>query len=198
VLNRNFSFSMPRVSGRGFAMIEVLVTMVILLIGLLGLAGVSARANVMEFESYQRVQALMLVQDMSDRLNANRQVAAFYSNSATGVQLGSSGTGYTGIPTCSPCGAQQTQAIADMTAWEQMLQGSAEVSSGSKVGAMIGAVGCVTRIDAVNNIYLISVAWQGMLSTAAPPGTAPCGTGLYTDEKMHRIVTTTVRIGAIS
>src|SRR5258706_7468791 len=64
---------------RGFAMLEVLITLVILLIGLLGLAGVVARSNAAELESYQRVQALILAQDMVDRINANRKYAACYS-----------------------------------------------------------------------------------------------------------------------
>lgn len=172
-------------------MIEVLVTMVILLIGLLGLAGVGARANVTELESYQRVQALLLLQDMSDRLNANRGVVTCYSAAATGVQVGN---GYSGTPACGAGNAQQNaQAVADLLAWDSMLKGSAEVKGTSKIGAMIGAVGCISLIDAVNSVYLISVSWQGLLSTAAPAATA-CGFGLYSDEKMHRVVTTTVRI----
>ena len=180
---------------RGVALIEVLVTLVILLTGLLGLAGVAARANVTELESYQRVQALLLAQDMSDRLNANRKVATCYSAAASGVQVG---TGYSGTPACGAGNAQQNaQAVADLTQWDTALKGSAEISGTSKVGAMIGAVGCVDLIDAVNNVYLISVSWQGMANTVAPvvvAGATPCGQGLYTDERMHRLVTTTVQI----
>lgn len=185
----------------GFALIEVLVALVILLFGLLGLAGVSARANLAEMESYQRAQALLLVQDMADRLNANRKVATCYSNGTTGIQLG---TGATSPPACTMGDAQQ-QALAatDLSAWNKMLNGQAEVLSGSKIGAMIGARGCVTQDDAANHIYLISVSWQGLASTYAPKladGTTPfpCGNGSYGDEKQHRVVTTKVRIGVLS
>lgn len=186
----------------GYALIEVLVTLVIMLFGLLGLAGVSARANIGEMESYQRVQALMLVQDMTDRINANRAVVSCYSNGATGVQLGTTTfTGYTGVPACATGNPQQqNQAVANVTAWNVSLQGSAEVNSGTKIGAMIGAVGCIRQLDAANNIYLVSVSWQGMASTVAPTDATgnPCGTNLYGDEKLHRMVTSTIQIGKLT
>ena len=185
----------------GFAMIEVMVALVILLFGLLGLAGVSSRANMAEMESYQRVQALLLLQDMADRLNANRKVASCYSNSATGLQVG---TGSTTVPPCTVGTAlQQAQAVADLSAWDAMLKGQSEQASGSKRGAMIGAVGCVLQSDAATNVYMVAVAWQGLQPTYAPrlaDGTTafPCGNGSFGDEKLHRVVTTKVRIGALS
>jgi type IV pilus assembly protein PilV len=185
----------------GFAMIEVMVALVILLFGLLGLAGVSSRANMAEMESYQRVQALMLLQDMADRLNANRKVAACYSNSATGVQVG---TGSSTLPSCAIGTAlQQAQAVADLSAWDGMLKGQAEQVAGARRGAMIGAVGCVLQSDAATNVYMVAVAWQGLQPTAAPRladgATAfPCGNGAFGDERLHRVVTTKVRIGALS
>jgi type IV pilus assembly protein PilV len=185
----------------GFALIEVLVALVILLFGLLGLAGVSTRATLTEMESYQRVQALQLLQDMNDRLNANRKVASCYSNGSTGVQLG---TGSTSIPSCtSGTPLQNTQAAADLTAWDGMLKGQAEDLAGAKRGAMIGAVGCVTLDDATNNIYMVAVSWQGLAATYAPKladGTTsfPCGNGKYSDERLHRVVTTKIQIGKLS
>ena len=159
----------------GFAMLEVLITLVILLIGLLGLAGVVARSNAAELESYQRVQALILAQDMVDRINANRKYAACYSNGSTGVTLG---TGYTGTPACAATATltlatQREQAVADLNGWDGILKGAIEIQGGDKVGAMIGARGCITQVDAAKRIYRISVAWQGMISTVAPNDT--CG-----------------------
>ncbi|VTU16769.1 type IV pilus modification protein PilV [Variovorax sp. SRS16] len=185
----------------GIALIEVLVSLVILLFGLLGLAGVSSRANLAEMESYQRIVAVQLVQDMADRLSANRKVATCYSNGTTGIQLGS---GATTIPACTAGNVQQqTQAAADLAAWRNMIKGQAEkTQSGTSLGAMIGAVGCVTLDDPVNNIYLIAVSWQGLAKTAAPTlstGSAfPCGNGAYGDEKLHRVITTKVQIGTLS
>src|SRR4051812_34767512 len=64
---------------KGFTMIEVLVSLFIVTLGLLGLAALQAKAQQAELESYQRAQALVLVQDMVDRINANRKTAGCYA-----------------------------------------------------------------------------------------------------------------------
>jgi type IV pilus assembly protein PilV len=191
----------PTRSGRaghgiaGFTILEILISLVIVLLGVLGLAGLIIRSNQAEMESYQRVQALALAQDMADRINANRKVASCYSNGATGMQLG---TGYSGTPTCAAGSVQQnTRAVADMNAWHARLLGSAEVLSGSNVGAMIGARGCVNQIDAANRIYLVSVAWQGLAATSAPAAGNDCGLDQYGDNALRRVVTVTIRIGTL-
>ena len=189
------SCAFKRSSQSGMSLIEVLVALVITLIGLLGLSGLIARANQAEMESYQRVQALMLLQDMVDRINANRSVAACYSNAATGRTVG---TGFTGTPACTDGSLQQnTQLVVDLAAWNNLLQGSAEVSGSNKIGAMIGARGCVVQIDATSRTYIVTVAWQGLAPTAAPGN--PCGKDLYgVDDKFRRVVTSTLRIGSLT
>lgn len=183
-----------RTGASGFAMLEVLVTLVIILLGLLGAVGLMVRANTSEMESYQRVQAIILLQDMRNRIEANREVASCYSNGPTGLVLG---TGYTGTPACaSGTAAQNAQAVADLTEWNGLLVGSAEASGSTKLGAMLGARGCITQIDATNNIYLITVAWQGMAPTAAPHAT--CGQGQYGSETERRALSVTVRIGTLT
>lgn len=196
---------MPRPHERGSTLIEILVTLVILTFGLLGLVGVSSRAHMTELESYQRVQALQLLQDMVNRLNANRKVASCYANAGGGVTLG---TGADSVPTCALGTApQRTQADADLAAWDEQLKGSAvKDDQDEKLGAMIGAVGCITQEPAPANTYLIAVAWQGMTQTAAPtvggvdggsPTVFPCGSGQFGNDKQHRVVTAKVQIGTL-
>src|SRR6266699_3449525 len=79
----------------GFAMLEVLI---MLLLGLLGLLGLMTRANTAELESYQRVQAVILMRDMFNRIESNRSVAGCYSYGTVGPYFG---TGYADTPTCS-------------------------------------------------------------------------------------------------
>lgn len=186
----------PRWSSAGVSLLEVLVTLVILLIGLLGLAGIMARASSAEMESYQRVQALILAQDMVDRLNANRSYASCYSNGSTGMTVG---TGYTLTPTCTTgtSAAEQALAISDLLEWSSMLKGAAETAGGNNFGAMIDARGCIKQLTpASNQTYGISVAWQGLVSTSAPND--PCGKDLYgSPDSRRRVVTMTVRIGIL-
>jgi len=75
----------------GFLMLEALVTLVLLLFGLLGLVALQARAQQAETESYQRVQALVLLRDMADRINASRYAAAASYDTGT-TPLGNSST----------------------------------------------------------------------------------------------------------
>lgn len=186
---------------QGFSLIEVLVTMIILMVGLLGLVGLMLQSQRSQMESYQRVQALVLMQDMVNRINSNRKAAKCY---ATTTPLG---TGYTDTPAnCTetdPTTGQKTQAASDLASWSSLLQGSAEKSGASDTGAMLGARGCITVTDAVplaplvapNKLYnvVVSVVWQGNGKTVAPTG-VDCGTNLYGDDAQRRAVTTPIRI----
>ena len=186
-----------RADQRGFTLLEVLIAILVLLLGLLGMAGVQVRTTQAEFESYQRVQALVLLHDMVDRLQANRLRAACYAlttNTTSGSPF--AGTGAT-LPGCGTgTGTDELVALADMSAWSAALQGAAETQGTDKVGAMIGARGCVTADGA--DVYTVSVAWQGMSSTAAPPAALTCGTGLYGNEALRRVVSTTVRVANLN
>lgn len=172
----------------GTTMVEVLVTLVILAFGLLGLAGLQSRLQVSEMESYQRAQALILLEDMANRITANRSVAASY---VTGSPFGAAMT----CPT-----ATSTMQQVDAKEWCNALQGAAETSGSSKVGAMIGARGCVE--SAIANEYLVTVAWQGLAPISAPPASVTCGQGSYdggacTNDRCRRAITTIVRIGTL-
>ena len=63
---------MCRQLSRGFTLIEVLVTLVILTFGLLGIAGLMAKGQRIAFEAYQRQQAVALASDMAERMRGNR------------------------------------------------------------------------------------------------------------------------------
>lgn len=60
---------------RGFSMIEVLVTVLILAIGLLGLAGLQSTGLRQNHSAYLRSQATILAYDIVDRMRANRTAA---------------------------------------------------------------------------------------------------------------------------
>lgn len=249
----------------GLSMIEVLVTLVILLVGMLGLAGLMVLGQRSEMESYQRVQALILLQDMEERINANRiaAMAPYPAGNCYNIS-NAAGTNYLGtIASVTPTAATCTPttiaaaynlstsapylppatgtpfpvpitpaqaainpnvatnpaatAVSDLQAWNYALQGVAEKSGGANSGAMIGARGCIiydpttelTALDGVTTIYgsgvyTVSIAWQGLGSTSAPPVNLTCGAGMYqnnqgaVDETLRRVVSLTFRIGTIT
>jgi type IV pilus assembly protein PilV len=189
---------------RGFTLLEVLVSLVILVFGLLGLIGMQAYTQVATFESYQRGQALILVQDMADRIATNRGAAGCYeitTDTAAGTPF--AGTGVTSAPLCTASvGTASTRAIAtaDLASWHATLQGASEQSGGAKQGAVLGARGCVSY-DATTNSYRVAVAWQGMAPTVAPTAgdaSATCGKNLYGSEPQRREVSVTVRIAILT
>ena len=166
----------------GYVLLEVLVTIVILVFGLLGLAGFQMRTTVAEHEAYQRVQALILVQDMVDRIYANR------SNAATYIQndIGSSGA----LADCASLAGKDL----DLCEWSNSLVGASEAKSSNSVGALLGGQGCITA-GAVNE-YIVTVVWQGLAKTVAPGST--CGLGDYGDELLRRAVSMRVQIATLS
>lgn len=191
-----------RRSQQGSSLIEVLVTLVILMIGLLGLVGLMVQSQRSQTESYQRVQALVVMQDMVNRINANRKAVTCYAISAadgTGF-LGTAGTGHAATPTCTTATSEQNaRAVADLTEWESLLLGSAEKSGGNDVGAMLGARGCVTSAtEGSYLVYRVSVVWQGSGKTVAPNATVSCGTGLYGDDALRRSVSVPIQITKLS
>ena len=181
---------------RGATLIEILVTIVIVAFGLLGLAGLQMRMQMSEAETYQRSQALMLVNDMASRIANNRLNTTAYISSSNVL-----GTGYdcSGIST-------STQAGLDLKEWCQALEGAAESLSGSKTGGMINGKGCIQTSSAGDGDIVVTVVWQGLTPISAPPSAVSCGANLFNggtgatciDDKCRRFVTTIVRIGTLT
>jgi type IV pilus assembly protein PilV len=164
-------------------MLEVLVTIVILVFGLLGLAGFQMRTSIVEQEAYQRVQALVLVQDMAERIYANR------TNALTYVQndIGSSGTVRTDC-------AGLTGKDKDVCEWHNSLVGASEQLGSAAVGTLLGGRGCITA--GATNEYIVTVVWQGLTQTVAPQ--SACGQDSYGNEKLRRAVSIRVQISTLS
>jgi type IV pilus assembly protein PilV len=174
--------SMPRQQS-GFTMIEVLVTIAILVVGLLGLAAMQTLSTLAELESYQRSQALVMVRDMADRMTANkRQITSYVGNDY----------GLVAVDCTAFLAAPDYQ--LDICEWSSQLNGVSEKAGSRNVGAMIGARGCVVRLDP--QTFLVTVAWQG-LSRAGVPVEA-CGTGAYGDDANRRTVSTVVRLALLN
>lgn len=182
----------PRPPGRrasiGFTLIEVLVTMALILIGLLGMFALQVRAANVELESYQRGQALALAREMESRLHASRSVLAGFLDPAVSSTDGSvyvgtgsgakdhSDDGDCELPT--PASALET-AKFQACQWAEALQGAAAQDGGNNVGAMIGARGCLLRVNppqdnALADFYVV-VVWQGVAAGSEPPADAPAG-----------------------
>jgi len=171
----------------GASLVEVLVSVLIVVLGLLGLAGLQSHAALAEAEAFQRAQAVTMLQDMTDRFNANRFRRGEY---ATPDPVG---TGSSQPADCTVL----TGGARDLCEWDKVLLGSAETLGTNKVGGMPEARGCVTRTVAMMpEEWEIAVVWQGATPSKAPVST--CGAGKYgSDERYRRALTTTIRVGCL-
>ncbi len=207
--------SLPRMTRRrsaarqsGFSMIEILVSLLLVVVGLLGLIGMQVRMQQAELESYQRAQALVLLNDMVDRIRAHHITAACFSfSNADGT--GWLGTSATATPACAVSNANDNaMAVAAMNEWNSLLLGAAETKGGVSVGAMLGARGCVfydpttALLDPTGaaipgtGLFTVSIAWQGTVDTFAP--TVNCANGQYTGgEVRRRVVSTSLRLAEL-
>jgi len=201
---------------RGFTMIEVLVTLVIMMIGLLGIAGLMAQGQRASFEAYQRQQALALANDMAERIKANRPgadtTAVTSTYDAQGVIVGD-GTRFAqlelgAIPNCITGNCTAADVVRyDVALWDGLLSGGATEASaaGVTIGPILNARGCIQQqatsacaacgagspATSRQVTYRVSVAWQGNQATAAPTASA-CGAGLYQSEESRRLVSVDV------
>ena len=188
-------------------MLEVLISLLIAVFGLLGLIGLQTQAQVTEFESYQRAQALVLVNDMADRIafnratDANGYVIGWRCYTYTTEPQRYLGTSNTVTPVCADAtvtGDPKTRADADLAAWNDLLQGASETvtASGARVGGLLGARGCITR-NAATGVIRVSVAWQGMAPTVASADT--CATTQYgANDALRRVVFTEVIVPVLT
>ncbi len=182
----------PRRGERGFSMIEVLVALVVTMIGLFAMLGLNLRAFQTESEAYQRSQALVLVDDMAQRIRANRTALADYAVDDTAP----AGAGNDTAAICAAlAGAER-----DICEWGRLLRGAAETTGGREIGAMADARGCITVTAPAAGASgpssaNVVVVWRGVTASLTP-ATAPCvPTGFNVTDGDMRTTSTIVRFG---
>lgn len=127
---------------RGFTLIEVLITVVVLAIGLLGLAGLQLNGLRFTHSAYQTSQATIAAYDIIDRMRVNRNAA---ESGAYDIAIGATPT----AADCTGVGANcstATLAAADLTEWKAAI--AANLPSGD---------GSVAR---VGSAFLITIRWD--------------------------------------
>jgi type IV pilus assembly protein PilV len=177
---------------RGASMIEVLVALVITLIGLFAMLGLNLRSYQAESESYQRSQALVLVEDMAQRIRANRVAVADYATPATAPA---------GAGAIDPGCAAVTGAERDLCEWGNLLRGAAEVSTANgAVGAMAQARGCITVAAPAAGASgptsaNVTVVWRGTNASETNPDVPCVPPGFSVGDGLMRFISTVVRFG---
>ncbi len=129
----------PDMDQKGFTLMEVLIAVLILSIGLLGLASLQANGLRSNFSSYARSQAVVLANDMADRIRANpTQAAAGSYNNVTAT---------VGDPGCLLADCTPGQIVShDIAAWYSNLQTTLPQGTGTVTGD--------------GTVFTVSVMWD--------------------------------------
>jgi type IV pilus assembly protein PilV len=147
---------------RGFTLIEVLVSLVVLSIGLLGTAKLmlfSSRAN---DSAYLRTQATALAYEMLDNIRANRQQAinGLY-DTASATVAANPGFACVGGVVCSP----QNLALYDVYQWKQRLDASSGLATPGALPTGQGSV--VTATSNAETTAVIMVSWDDSVTQSS-------------------------------
>jgi type IV pilus assembly protein PilV len=130
-------------SARGFTLVEVLVTLVIMSIGLLGLAALQLTSLKANHGSATRTQAVYLAYDIIDRMRAN----------PTAVTAGSYNTTIGAVPTGG------TVAGDDLVAWKKNIVNALPKGDINGDGTPDNPDGSVT-FNAATNLITVNVVWD--------------------------------------
>lgn len=169
--------------GRGFTLIEVLIALVILAFGMLALARAMGSASLDELESFQRAQAMVITQEMVERINANRKQALLY-------------VGEYVVPAANVnCAIELTVVARDQCEFRNRLRGADTLDGVRAMGAPIAARACITETAPGSNLYNVTIAWQGIKPTGAPD--SPCGKAAFDREENRRAFSTVLQIATL-
>jgi len=145
----------------GFALLEVLITLVVNSVGLLGLAALLLTGMRFNHGAYLHSQATMLAYDMADRMRADMTAVAAgnYNNTS-----GSTGTQTGGCTTTSGCSTSQ-MAANDNYEWNQNL--STLLPSGQGVACLDSTPNDsqpgdadFPKCDNSGDVYAIKIWWD--------------------------------------
>ncbi len=125
---------------QGFSLLEVLITMLIVSFGLLGIAGIIVTSLKNNQSSYARSQASLMVNDIIDRMRANRSGAE------------ASPSPYNLTLTAAPAGADI--ATDDLTQWRAALASNLPSGTGS------------VAVDDTTKKVTVTVQWDDSHGTA--------------------------------
>lgn len=127
-------------ANRGFNLIEILVTMLIMAVGLMGIAALQFKGLQYNHDAYSRTQINFLAYDITDRIRLNRAAAATYV--AEGAYT--AGTAHTACD--NTLGADKDN---DMNCWYDLIDAALPA----------GAIADITEPVANSGIYQVSIQW---------------------------------------
>lgn len=153
---------------KGFTLIEVAVSLLVLSVGLLGIAGMQSSGMQNTLKSHQRAAAMIQAQDIADRIRANLagMRTTQYTNAISATPPSPDCWGSAGI-----CNAAQL-AATDLYNWQTANAAILPSGAGSIVCTDVNAATAATFEEGTS--CLITIRWDGGRNGAT--GTSCTGT----------------------
>lgn len=188
----------------GIALMEVLVTLIIIAVGLLGVVKMQLLAKRYTLDAVQRTHASLYADDIIERMRANRQTD-LKAYGLLGTKVGRQTLSQPDVPACTikdPCSATD-RVERDLWEWQQLMDGIAErypsenygLKQRAGSGGLIFPTGCLAVTDAANgNGYdvIVTITWQGLFEAGdaqSASGIANCGANPLNTNYYHRQLT---------
>ncbi len=159
---------------KGFSLVEVLVSLVILVVGVIGIFNLHLVAKRGSFESLQQTQASFYAYDIISRMKLNRNQLADYEGIYAGDLDGppkscdvalNDGGGNGGVI----CTNSQTQEW-DLYQWEQLMNGAGETKGTRSIGGLDTPTACIDISDTGG--VLVVITWRGIREVSDDAGSA--------------------------
>ena len=180
----------------GFTLIEALVTAFILAVGIMGIVSLLSLSKVSQHESIQRTRAVVLADDILERMRRNPAGMSVY-NVGLSAPLGDASRGTEPVPNCqSGTCAPDELARYDLWAWERLLDGSSAIvtDGGAYTVGVRNVRACIdfTADDGRQNTGIVDVViqWQGLQETAdaVVSGGTVCGDAAAEDTTRRQVI----------
>lgn len=175
---------MRRIKETGLTLVEVLIAVLILGIGMIATLALQGTAKSGNLEAFQRTQAVLIAQDLAERMSSNRQADL---DDYQGTYTGSTITTFSNCLGTTNCSADQMVSW-DLYQFDQAILGASEVRSGHNTGGLISAEGCVEH---TNGLVTIVIIWKGISLGASPTSPiADCGSSISASERRMFVFST--------
>ena len=191
----------------GFTLIEALVAAFVLAVGIMGIVSLLSLSKVSQHESIQRTRAVVLVNDILERIRRNPAGMSVYRCAMFSVEpsdiclemepLGDASRGTEPVPNCHSATCTPAELAAhDLWAWEQLLNGASAIvtDGGAPTVGLRNVSACVnfTADDGRQNTGIVDVViqWQGLQETADAviSGGTVCGDAAAEDTTRRQVI----------
>ena len=180
----------------GFTLIEALVAAFILAVGIMGIVSLLSLSKVSQHASIQRVRAVVLADDILERIRRNPAGMSVY-NVGLSAPLGDASRGTEPVPNCHSATCSKTELAAhDLWTWERLLDGASAIvtDGGAPTVGLSDVSACIdfTADDGRQNTGIVDVViqWQGLQETAdavISAGTV-CGDATAEDTTRRQVI----------